>query len=210
MKSLKSLKLIIICFFIVLIQFFTLNAGFTTSDGKFLRIERGYYTGEYFLKEGKVSLGAVSLKKISKLIKKIDYVNFPNLLSILKGDQRLNLSTLMDIRKAHLDIYALIVNVAFIALIKQGNPYHASEAIELIYFFLKQTAVSKAILKKEGAITAHIFASATGLHFLIGMTVEAVTRYIDFKKLEAGEKFIISEKLYSDIRRLLIICLEDN
>lgn len=116
----------------------------------------------------------------------------------------------MDIRKAHLDIYALMVNVAFIALIKQGNPYHASEAIELIYFLIKESAVAKPILKKEGAKTAHIVASATGLHFLIGMMVEAVTRHIDFKKLQDYEKFIISEELYSDIRRLLIICLKNN
>lgn len=80
MKNLKSLKLITICFFVVLLQFFTLNAGFQTSRGQFMRIELAYYTGEYFLKEGKVSLGAVSLKKISKLIKKIDYVNLPNLI----------------------------------------------------------------------------------------------------------------------------------
>jgi len=121
--------------FIILFQFLTANAGFTDPSGQRLSIEP--YTGSLYRAylDGN-PLGLLDKDQILKSLKGLDYNNLTRIRDLL------------NIKKAHLDIYSIFQTILLGYLISQTDPVHYAGTLELIYIF-GRSLLTKIYLVKD-------------------------------------------------------------
>ncbi len=189
------------CIYIVAILFqpFTANAGFVTPTGRILEVDNKGMRFDVYTNSG--VLGNISIENLLNALKSIDYTNL-NLRGIEKG--RLDWRTLLNPKKAHLDIYALAATVGILVSSMNGDPFRSAEMLEVAYIIFKQLHVLEFIsgddkFKKSN----YILATSSGVHAFAGMIVERFLRGAHLEKLQSQNDTLISDVLYDQYLELI-------
>jgi len=125
-----------------------------------------------------------------------------NLIGIRKGS--LDWKTLLDPKKAHLDIYALAATVGVLVSSMNRDPFRSAEMLEVAYIIFKQLHVLEFIsgddkFKKSN----YILATSSGVYAFAGMIVERFLRGTHLEKLQSQNDTLISDALYDQYLELI-------
>ena len=131
----------------------------------------------------------------------VDYTNL-NLRGIKKGS--LDWKTLLDPKKAHLDMYAIAATVGILVSSMNGDPFRSAEMLEVSYIIFKQLHVLGSISRDEKfKISNYILATSSGAHAFAGMIVEHFLRGTHLEKLQSENDTLISDALYEQYLELI-------
>jgi hypothetical protein len=179
--------------FIIVFQFFTVNAAFTNTEGKTLSIE---YIGKnlYEISLQGEPIGVLREKQILKALKGIDYTNFKlHLFDFSK-------SIFPDLRKAHLDIMGLTQLTIIPLLIKDPSGLINSKdfgyisVYSILYFIIKGIAVFAVIEDEKNIPRCLLIAASSGLNPFLGMIAERwILRENNFEIIQSHEDVRISD-----------------
>jgi hypothetical protein len=179
--------------FIIVFQFFTANAGFTNPNRQRLSIEP--YAGSLYMAYlNGIPLGLLNKDKILESLKGLDYNNFSRMRDLL------------NIKKAHLDIYSIFQTILLGYLISQTDPVHYAGTLELIYIYGRSLLTVRHLVKdlgEEDINMAISLSSATAVSPFLGMFIEGLSRDLNFKRMLDVKDTRISHRQFEIYTKLI-------
>ena len=169
--------------FVIFFQSHTANAAYMNSQGQILSIEHVYNNSHYRVSLDERHIGLLDEDKILDVLKVIDYSNFSG-------------RTLLNITKAHLDVYGILINIIFLSSIIQGDPQPAALG-EAFYFLTKSGILTWSILNHLGEDRqTTVLAPLSGLTPFLGMAIERGLRFRKLDILLDHKNIPISDRLF--------------
>lgn len=177
--------------FAVLFQFLIANAGLTDPSGQRLSIEP--YGPFYIAYLNGRQLGPLDKAEILKSLKGLDYNNLSRMRDLL------------NITKAHLDIYGIFQTILLGYLITQRDPVHYAGTLEVIYIFWKSKQTIKHLkdLGEENIDIAFSLSAGTAISPFVGMAVEGILRDRNFKMMLDFKDTLISHRQFEIYTKLI-------